>query len=43
MNSIHKNNPNAAIVGKLLADQRGLKIGDRLNSKSNYKNGEVKY
>ena len=29
-----QNNPNAAIVGKLMADQKGLRIGDRLNTES---------
>ena len=27
-----KNNPNAAIVGQLMADQKGLRIGDKLNT-----------
>ena len=29
-----KSNPNATIVGQLMADQKGLKIGDRLNTES---------
>ena len=29
-----KSNPNATIVGQLMADQKGLRIGDRLNTKS---------
>ena len=29
-----KSNPNATIVGQLMADQRGLRIGDRLNTES---------
>ena len=29
-----KSNPNAAIVGQLMADQKGLRIGDRLNTES---------
>mgnify|MGYP003314468280 CR=1 FL=1 len=34
------NNPNATIVGQLMADQKGLKVGDRLNTKSNYTNSD---
>lgn len=34
------NNPNAVIVGQLMADQQGLKVGDRLNTKSNYTNSD---
>ena len=34
------NNPNAVIVGQLMADQKGLKVGDRLNTQSNYKNSD---
>ena len=33
-----KNNPNAAIVGKLMAEQKGLRIGDILNTESNSMN-----
>ena len=29
-----KSNPNATIVGQLMADQKGLRIGDRLNTES---------
>ena len=29
-----RNNPNATIVGQLMADQKGLKVGDRLNTES---------
>ena len=29
-----RNNPNATIVGQLMADQKGLRIGDRLNTES---------
>tara|TARA_B000000609_G_C24139804_1_gene330550 strand:+ start:43 stop:1128 length:1086 start_codon:yes stop_codon:yes gene_type:complete len=34
------NNPNAAIVGQLMADRKGLKVGDKLNTKSNYTNSD---
>ena len=35
-----KNNPNAAIVGKLMAEQKGLRIGDILNTESNSMNSD---
>lgn len=35
-----KNNPNAAIVGKLMAEQKNLKVGDMLNTVSNYINSD---
>ena len=38
-----KNNPNAAIVGQLMADQKGLRIGDKLNTKSNSLNSDGSY
>ena len=38
-----KNNPNATIVGQLMADQKGLKIGDRLNTKSSSLNIDGTY
>ena len=38
-----KNNPNATIVGQLMADQKGLKIGDRLNTESSSLNIDGTY
>ena len=38
-----KSNPNATIVGQLMADQKGLKIGDRLNTKSSSLNIDGTY
>ena len=35
-----KNNPNAAIVGKLMAEQKGLRIGDILSTESNSMNSD---
>ena len=35
-----KNNPNATIVGKLMAEQKNLKVGDMLNTVSNYINSD---
>jgi putative ABC transport system permease protein len=35
-----KVNPNAAIVGKLMAEQKGLRIGDILNTESNSMNSD---
>jgi putative ABC transport system permease protein len=38
-----KSNPNATIVGQLMADQKGLKIGDRLNTESSSLNIDGTY
>jgi len=38
-----KTNPNAAIVGQLMADQKGLKIGDIIYTKSNSLNTDGSY
>ncbi len=38
-----KSNPNATIVGQLMADQKGLKIGDRLNTESSSQNIDGTY
>ena len=38
-----KNNPNATIVGQLMADQKDLKIGDRLNTESSSLNIDGTY
>ena len=35
-----KNNPNAAIVGKLMAEQKGLRVGDILSTESNSMNSD---
>ena len=38
-----KSNPNATIVGQLMADQKGLRIGDRLNTESSSLNIDGTY
>ena len=38
-----KSNPNATIVGQLMADQKGLEIGDRLNTESSSLNIDGTY
>ena len=38
-----KSNPNATIVGQLMADQKGLNIGDRLNTESSSLNIDGTY
>ncbi|MDG1120298.1 MAG: FtsX-like permease family protein [SAR86 cluster bacterium] len=35
-----RNNPNAVIVGKLMAEQKGLRVGDILNTESNSLNSD---